>query len=207
MIFLSLLSSKYPLHDFAQFDADPAFKRNSFLSAFSSKMFSCHISHTSMKIVIKRSRLTMIQRCMNSTKSHLIHSIIIWLKPFLFKEAIAFAWSSRVLCSAPCQSVRHAPQGWTSVPVPDGWLQVIRGPRPSSVKWTKAQPTIPSGRRAEQVRRPQPVPRAPVDPDTVMSNARVRVTKLEATMAAIGESDPAYPALQDALKTAGVKRN
>ena len=34
------------------------------------------------------------------------------------------------------------------------------------------------------------------------SNARVRVTKLEAAMAAIGESDPVFPALQDALKTA-----
>ena len=37
-----------------------------------------------------------------------------------------------------------------------------------------------------------------MDPDT----ARARVTKLEAAVLAIGESDPEYPGLQDALKKA-----
>ena len=41
-----------------------------------------------------------------------------------------------------------------------------------------------------------------VDPDTAILNARARVTKLEAVMLAIGESDTAYACLQDALKTA-----
>ena len=26
-------------------------------------------------------------------------------------------------------------KGWSTAQVPDGWLQVIRGPRPQSVKW------------------------------------------------------------------------
>ena len=32
-------------------------------------------------------------------------------------------------------------RGWSTVQVPDGWLQLIRGPRPQSVKWpTKGHP-------------------------------------------------------------------
>ena len=41
-----------------------------------------------------------------------------------------------------------------------------------------------------------------MDPDTALLSARARVTKLEAAMLAIGESDPEYPGLQDALKKA-----
>ena len=67
-------------------------------------------------------------------------------------------------------------------------------------KWTKTGPN-PSGRRT-QPERPQLPLRALVDPDTALLNARARKTKLEAAMQAIGESDPAYPGLQDALKKA-----
>ena len=93
-------------------------------------------------------------------------------------------------------------RGWTSVPVPDGWLQVIRGPRPPAAKWTKTGPNPPSGQRTQPERRPQQPPRAPVDPDTALLNARARVTKLEAAVLAMGESDPEHPGLQVALKKA-----
>ena len=63
--------------------------------------------------------------------------------------------------------------------VPDGWLQVIRGPPPASQKW-------PRGR--------QPA-----------SRGRARALKLEAAMQAVGESDPAYPGLLEALKKTRVQ--
>ena len=31
-------------------------------------------------------------------------------------------------------------KGWSSVPIPDGWVQIIRGPRPKSEKWTSSKP-------------------------------------------------------------------
>ena len=45
------------------------------------------------------------------------------------------------------------------------------------------------------------VPRGP-PPEEVLSNARARVTKLEAALAAVRESNPTYARLQDALKKA-----
>ena len=48
-----------------------------------------------------------------------------------------------------------------------------------------------------------PLPRQePVDPDTALANARLRVTKLERAMEVVGESVPIYPGLVDALKRA-----
>ena len=38
------------------------------------------------------------------------------------------------------------------------------------------------------------------DPDSVMSNARSRIAKLEAVMVAVGESHPTYPGLFNALQ-------
>ena len=49
-------------------------------------------------------------------------------------------------------------KGWTAVPVPDGWLQVIRGPRPPAAKWPKTRPNPPSGWSTQSERRAQPVP-------------------------------------------------
>ena len=83
-------------------------------------------------------------------------------------------------------------KGRSTVQVPDGWLQVIRGPRPQSVKWpAKAQQKsdvrvrdageVRDPQVAQQVRRVQRGPQ----PEEVLSNARARVTKLEAAMAAV----------------------
>ena len=40
-------------------------------------------------------------------------------------------------------------KGWSSVEVPGGWLQVIRGPRPPASKWPQAQ-RKPSAAHLEQ---------------------------------------------------------
>ena len=70
-------------------------------------------------------------------------------------------------------------KGWSTVQVPDGWLQVIRGPQPAAQKWPRAR---------------QPA-----------SRGRARATKFEAAMQAVGESDPAYPGLLEALKKTRVQ--
>ena len=109
-------------------------------------------------------------------------------------------------------------KGWQSVDVPSGWVQIIRGPRPKAATWPRRgetpQPVQSRQRRQSNVPFPPaqsrqrrqsnvPFPRQePVDPDTALANARSRVTKLERAMEVVGESDPIYPGLVDALKRA-----
>ena len=59
-------------------------------------------------------------------------------------------------------------KGWISIEVPEGWLQVIRGPRPPASKWPQAQRTssaaaqdkVPTDRQGGRWRN------RGVDPDT-----------------------------------------
>ena len=81
--------------------------------------------------------------------------------PLLQRGGSSALWQSVLFASQERRG--HMPR---TVQVPDGWLQLIRGPRPQSAKWPPF------------------------------------VTKLEAAMAAVGESDPTYEGLQDALKKA-----
>ena len=93
-------------------------------------------------------------------------------------------------------------KGWSTVQVPDGWLQLIRGP--TNQKKSHGQgPSPVKSRRTSQVAQPPPAEgqRGPT-PEEVISNAHARVTKLEAPMAAVGETDPTFGALQEALKKA-----
>ena len=66
------------------------------------------------------------------------------------REAIlaqAIPCSNVVLCArrvlfVSCSLVRRRSmprRGWSSLPVPDGWFEVIRGPRPPSVQWPHQQ--------------------------------------------------------------------
>ena len=109
-------------------------------------------------------------------------------------------------------------RGWTSVDVPEGWLKVIRGQRPPSVKWAKAEkkterkssaapqnPRQPPGpSRSPPSKTPTPAqevgPRVSRDPDQVVSEAQSRVVKLEAAITALGENDPAVPRLREELQ-------
>ena len=71
------------------------------------------------------------------------------------------------------------------------------------MKWPKARQQTPHiGWRGQPERRAEQDRRAPSDPDTIMANGRVRITKLETTMQSVRESDPMYPNLLEALKTA-----
>ena len=70
-------------------------------------------------------------------------------------------------------------KGWSSIPVSDGWLQVLRGPRPPAAKWPRASKP-PS-----------------VGPATNQSHAKVR--SLEAALAALGPDDSTTKAEVEAV--------
>ena len=101
-----------------------------------------------------------------------------------------------------CKPVQMPRKGWST----DGWLQVIRGPRPQSNKWPTRdrQSSKPpaKGCRGSQVTPPPEASRRGPLPEEVVSIARERVMKLEAAMAAVGKSDPTFSHLHDALKKA-----
>ena len=53
-----------------------------------------------------------------------------WLKPFWLKSV--FLW----VCVFVSRLMGR--RGWSSFPVSEGWVQVVRGPRPKSVQWPRA---------------------------------------------------------------------
>ena len=116
-------------------------------------------------------------------------------------------------------------RGWQTIEVPSGWYEVIRGPRPPSQKW----PLAASRQPAQQSRQPQSGPasgrqggrwgprrgvvsvgrqepqtqRVRATPEVVLSSARERVVKLEAALAALGDtSGPEVALLQSSLQSA-----
>ena len=96
-------------------------------------------------------------------------------------------------------------KGWSSIEVPGGWLQVIRGPRPPPSKWPQAQrrpsaavlnapPTNRQGGRWRNRR---------VDPDTKMAEARAKVERLQKALDALGNlGGPEVDAIKRSLKKA-----
>ena len=102
-------------------------------------------------------------------------------------------------------------KGWTQVEVPNGWVQLIRGPRPKSVQWPRAskdgkpqqQPRQPGGPRPAAVNKePQKAKSPPIHPDERLARARVRVGQLESAIKVLDPGDPTLPVLQEALKKA-----
>ena len=93
-----------------------------------------------------------------------------------------------------------------TIPVPLEAIRMgsVRGWRPKSESWPKAE------RKGSS--RPQPSRHAPQPaatggnerrtPEEVLQGARARVAKLEAAISAVGDLDPTFPALQEALKQA-----
>ena len=117
-----------------------------------------------------------------------------------------------------CSAVSFMPRkGWSEAPTE--WVQIVRGPRPKSAKWPLAAghsgaARSPSGkggatapvqcRRGSQDGSANPTRQEGrgLPPDEVMANARARVLKLEAAIAAVGESDPTCATLREALARA-----
>ena len=76
--------------------------------------------------------------------------------------------------------------------VSDGWIKLIRGPRPQSSKWPmqgRNSSKVPAkSRRGPQVASPLPSSNRGPAPEEVVS--RARVAKVEAAMSALGHVRP-----------------
>ena len=111
-------------------------------------------------------------------------------------------------------------KGWTTMVVTNGWLQVLRGPRPPAARWPKAEKASKDHGTVEQRER-QPSARVTptssggrsgrwrtgqeqrASPDTVRQEARERVVKLQRALEVLGDtSGPEVDSLQLALEKA-----
>ena len=118
----------------------------------------------------------------------------LWLKAFSRRILLQEGPSCFLRCQLELSSPARDGVQCTS----DGWLQVIREPRLRAQKWHRARP-------ATLWPESLPVRSAPAAGSTRFCgprhrNARAQATKLETAMQAVGESDPAYPGLLEALK-------
>ena len=87
---------------------------------------------------------------------HLIHRLCgsarASLEPFWLKAILAQGQTCLCLCEAgvfivrPCKLVSMPRKGWTVMEVPNGWYEVLRGPRPPSVRWPVVSRGQPSQR-------------------------------------------------------------
>ena len=104
-------------------------------------------------------------------------------------------------------------KGWSTLEVPDGWLQVICGPRPPAVRWPKAlhgrgqdRPRSSNKKDANKgsSQPPQgPVPEVRRGPPQVSPAAQERVVRLQTAVDALGDDNsPKAKMLRDALKKA-----
>ena len=112
-------------------------------------------------------------------------------------------------------------RGWQHVDVPSGWIQVIRGPRPNSVVWPKARPQGVRSDPPQRTAQPQqfrqsaaqfvqkskvggiPAVRERKTPDTIRSEASMRVSRLQAAINSLGDGDAeAKKALESSLAKA-----
>ena len=102
-------------------------------------------------------------------------------------------------------------RGWSVMEVPDGWVQVLRGPRPPAVRWPKAEKVSKESSAVQQRERqsgpkwggrPVPVQQSSggpsgrwrvgsepqrVSPDAVRQAARDRVAKLQQALEVLGD--------------------
>ena len=89
-------------------------------------------------------------------------------------------------------------KGWTKVEVSDDWVKILRGPKPPSVRWSKAKPAEPgaagdSRRRVPtQVATPQPraLPLLRWTPEVNRVVAQAKIARIKACIAALGNEDP-----------------
>ena len=109
------------------------------------------------------------------------------------------------------------PKGWSKAPVLDGWVQILRGPRPKADRWPKAsvQPRQVPPKRIQSAVSGGSV--RPSERDGVLQRHRSRpreevaaeasseVHRLEGAIAALGESNPLCAPLKDALRVVRAK--
>ena len=100
------------------------------------------------------------------------------------------------------------PKGWSKAPVLDGWVQIVRGPRPKSETWPRAKKhgnALPPGKPKSHS--PQVPVRQPSRlPEQVAADAAEEVHRLEAAVQVLGGENNAHAKpLVEALKAARAK--
>ena len=93
-------------------------------------------------------------------------------------------------------------RGWSQVEVPNGWVQLIRGPRPKSVQWPRATKEGKPKQVIPQRQLKTPTASSRPSPEEVAEQAKKRVGQLLVATHALDPTDPARPALEEALKKA-----
>ena len=100
-------------------------------------------------------------------------------------------------------------RGWSAMDVPNGWVQIIRGPRPKSVQWPKASAQRPQRSPAQQTRQSvltgsgvASVPSLSRSPEIVAVEAAAEVKQLEAAIGVLGENNVHAKSLHEALRVA-----
>ena len=93
--------------------------------------------------------------------------------------------------------------------VPNGWVQIIRGPRPRSVRWPRAPARRPQRSPVQQSRQPvqtgsgvAPAHSLSRSPETVAVEAAAEVKQLEAAIGVLGENNVHAKSLHEALRVA-----
>ena len=143
-----------------------------------------------------------------------------WFKQFWLKHFSQGSRCSRAVCrllfccGSVCSVVLSLsgaqcamPKGWSKAPVLDGWVQIVREPRPKSERW----PSAKKHGRAHPPGKPKSYsPHVPVRqpsrlPDQVAADA-AEVHKLEAAVQVLGgENNVHAKPLVEALKAARAK--
>ena len=140
----------------------------------------------------------------------------IWLKHFCSNLCCSHAKASRS-CFHLWFTVRRRSmprRGWQSLDVSAGWVQVLRGPRPPSMKWPPARvgSRAPSRRWRQPKEKssppqstPPPLRQVSRAPEVVAADAVAEVKRLENAIQVLGETNPHAQPLVEALTVARAK--
>ena len=130
--------------------------------------------------------------------------------PLALAECVRFGLVCHLVCPLLFACCGLMPRrGWTTKEVPDGWVQLIRGPRPKSEKWllqSRQKPTPAvrqsgvQGTQGPVIGRPATDPVRCVSPYLARVTAQERARKLEKALEVM--SDVEGPALRVELKKA-----
>ena len=103
-------------------------------------------------------------------------------------------------------------KGWSSVEVPDGWLQIIRGPRPPAAKWPRAKAqSTPAPRTSSTVTHRQPLSKSQTfqmqdrprrSPAEVRAVASTKILRIQAAIASLGADMEEKSSLEAAVSRA-----
>ena len=100
--------------------------------------------------------------------------------------AIAYARSADCFVFV---SLCTVPKGWSKSPVFDGWVQIVRGPRPKSETWPRAKKhgnAVPPGKPKSHSPQVPPVRQPSHLPEQVAPDAAEEVHRLEAAVQVLG---------------------